>query len=113
EEWLEKAWQFKEEIYKSVSGSWRMLGLSADWKKEVFTLDDGPREAVFEQFKSFYDAGLIYKGPYIVEWCPKDQTAIEDVEMEYEDRDEKLYFIRYQIDGTTDEYIEIATTRPE
>lgn len=113
EKWLEKAWEFKGEIYKSVSGSWRMMGLSADWKREVFTLDDGPRQAVFEEFKTFYDKGLIYKGPYIVQWCPKDNTAIEDVEMEYEERDEKLYFVRYLIDGTKDEYIEIATTRPE
>jgi len=113
EKWLEKAWEFKEEIYKSVSGSWRMMGLSADWKREVFTLDEGPRKAVFEAFKTFYDKGLIYKGPYIVQWCPKDRTAIEDAEMEYEERDEKLYFVKYLIDGTEDEFITVATSRPE
>ncbi len=112
EKWLEKAWEFKEEIYKSVSGSWRMLGLSADWKREVFTLDEGPRQAVFEEFKSFYDKGLIYKGPYIVQWCPKDRTAIEDVEVEYEEREDKLYFIKYPVKGSSD-FITIATTRPE
>ncbi|MBI2598798.1 valine--tRNA ligase [Candidatus Curtissbacteria bacterium] len=106
EKWLEKAWEFKEEIYKSVSGSWRMLGLSADWDREVFTLDEGPKKAVFEAFKSFYDAGLIYKGPYIVQWCPKDRTAIEDVEVEYEERKEKLYYLKY---GP----LTLATTRPE
>ncbi len=106
EKWLEKAWEFKEEIYKSVSGSWRMMGLSADWNREVFTLDDGPRLAVFEAFKTFYDKGLIYKGPYIVQWCPKDQTAIEDVEVEYEERKEKLYFMKY---GP----LTLATARPE
>ncbi|MDO8487170.1 MAG: valine--tRNA ligase [Candidatus Curtissbacteria bacterium] len=113
EKWLEKAWEFKEEIYKSVWRSWRMMGLSADWKREVFTLDDGPRQAVFEEFKTFYDKGLIYKGPYIVQWCPKDRTAIENAEVEYEERKEKLYFVKYLVEGTKNEYIEIATTRPE
>ena len=95
EEWLKKAWEFKEEIYKSVSGSWRMMGLSADWSREVFTLDPKCQKAVFEEFKTYYGAGLIYKGPYIVQWCPKDQTAIEDVEVEYEEREDKLYFIKF------------------
>lgn len=112
EKWLEKAWEFKGEIYKLVSGSWRMLGLSADWDREVFTLDEGPRKAVFEAFKTFYDKGLIYKGPYIVQWCPKDRTAIEDVEVEYEEREDKLYFIKYPIKAS-DNFVTIATTRPE
>ena len=118
EEWIKKAWEFKEEVYKSVSASWRIMGLSADWSREVFTLDDGPKKAVFEQFKTYYDAGLIYKGPYIVQWCPKDQTAIEDVEVEYEERKEKLYYLRYPLKDkrlTTNakNYITVATVRPE
>lgn len=106
EKWLSEAWKFKEDIYKSVSKTWRFLGLSADWSREVFTLDDGPKRAVFEEFKTFYEQGLIYKGPYIVAWCPKDNTAIEDVEMEYEERKEKLYFLKY---GP----LTLATVRPE
>ena len=106
EEWLKKAWEFKDEIYKSVSGSWRMMGISADWNREVFTLDPGPRKAVFEEFKTYFDKGLIYKGPYIVQWCPKDNTAIEDVEVEYEERKEKLYYLKY---GP----LTLATVRPE
>src|SRR3989344_3306053 len=113
EEWLKKAWQFKEKIYKSVSSTWRFMGLSADWDREVFTLDAGPQKAVFEEFKTYFENGLIYKGPYIVQWCPKCNTAIEDLEMEYEEKEEKLYYVRYLIEGTKDEYIEIATTRPE
>src|SRR3989344_9274861 len=97
EKWLEMAFKFKDEVYKSVSSTWRFMGLSADWSREVFTLDEGPKLAVFEQFKTYYDKGLIYKGPYIVQWCPKCNTAIEDVEMEYEERKEKLYFVKYQI----------------
>jgi len=106
EKWLELAWKFKDEIYKKVSQTWRFLGLSADWSREVFTLDPGPQRAVFEEFKTYFDAGLIYKGPYIVQWCPKDRTAIEDVEMEYEERKEKLYYLKY---GP----LIVATARPE
>ena len=119
EEWLMRAWQFKEEVYKSFHNTWTVFGLSADWSREVFTLDPGPQRAVFEQFKTYYDRGLIYKGPYIVQWCPKDQTAIEDVEAEYEERKEKLYFIKYtvaqdpQSGKSGQEFISIATTRPE
>ncbi len=113
EAWLKKAFEFKDEIYKSVSKDWRFMGLSADWSKEVFTLDDGPKRAVFEAFKTFWEAGLIYKGPYIVQWCPRCNTAIEDVEMEYEEREEKLYYVKYLIEGTQDQYIAIATARPE
>lgn len=106
EEWLKKAWEFKDEIYKKVSTSWRFMGLSADWSREVFTLDEGPRKAVFEEFKTYYEKGLIYKGPYIVQWCPKDNTAIEDAEVEYEERKEKLYYMQY---GP----LTLATARPE
>lgn len=119
EKWLKEAWKFKEEIYNSVSQTWRMVGLSADWEREVFTLDEGPQKAVFEFFKRLWDDGLIYKGPYIVQWCPKCNTAIEDVEMEYEERKEKLYYIKYFVGQhpstgkSGSDFIEVATTRPE
>lgn len=106
EKWLEEAWKFKDEVYKSVSSTWRFMGLSADWSREVFTLDEGPQQAVFHEFKTYFEKGLIYKGPYIVQWCPKDNTAIEDVEMEYEERKEKLYYLKY---GP----LTLATVRPE
>ncbi len=106
EKWLEEAFKFKDDVYKSVSSAWRFMGLSADWSREVFTLDDGPRRAVFEEFKTYYDRRLIYKGPYIVQWCPKCNTAIEDAEVEYEERREKLYFLKY---GP----FTLATARPE
>ena len=119
EKWLERAWKFKNGIYKSVSANWRMMGLSADWSREVFTLDPGPQKAVFEEFKAYFEKGLIYKGPYIVQWCPKCNTAIEDVEVEYKERKEKLYYVKYPIaeDPRTGrsgkEFIVIATARPE
>lgn len=106
EKWLSEAWKFKEKIYKSFHETWIVFGISADWSREVFTLDEEPKKAVFEEFKTFWDKSLIYKGPYIVQWCPKCNTAIEDVEMEYEERREKLYFLKY---GP----LTLATARPE
>ncbi|OGE24853.1 valine--tRNA ligase [Candidatus Daviesbacteria bacterium RIFCSPHIGHO2_02_FULL_39_12] len=106
EEWLKRAWQFKEEIYKTFHDTWTVFGLSADWSREVFTLEPKVQRAVLEEFKSFWEQNLLYKGAYIVQWCPKDQTAIEDVEMEYEERKDKLYYLQY---GP----LIIATTRPE
>ncbi len=113
EAWMKRAWQFKDEIYKSFHKAWREMGISADWKREVFTLDPKVQKAVFEEFKRFWDEGLLYKGAYIVQWCPKDATAIEDLEMEYEERSEKLYFVKYEIVGEQNEYITVASARPE
>lgn len=112
EKWLERAWQFRDEIYKSVHDTWKVFGLSADWSREVFTLEPKVQKAVSEEFKSFWDDDLIYKGAYIVQWCPKDKTAIEDLEMEYQEKKEKLYYVRYKVIGVG-EYITIATARPE
>ncbi|MBI2334991.1 valine--tRNA ligase [Candidatus Daviesbacteria bacterium] len=111
--WLKKAWQFKEEIYNSVSSGWRFMGLSADWSREVFTLEEKVQKAVFEEFKSFWEQDLLYKGAYIVQWCPKCGTAIEDIEMEYEERKEKLYYVKYKIDESNGLYLTVATARPE
>lgn len=112
EEWLKRAWEFKETVYRSFHNTWTVMGVSADWSREVFTLEPKVQQAVFSEFKTFWDDGLLYKGAYIVQWCPKCGTAIEDVEMEYEERKEKLYFIRYSVEGA-DEHITIATARPE
>lgn len=112
EEWLKQAWQFRDEVYQSFHDNWIVFGISADWEKEVFTLDPKVEKAVLEEFRTFFEQDLLYKGAYIVQWCPKDQTAIEDIEMEYEEKTVKLYFVKYQIEETN-EYITVATTRPE
>ncbi|MEK7559975.1 MAG: valine--tRNA ligase [Patescibacteria group bacterium] len=112
EEWLKRAWRFKEEIYKSFHNTWKMMNISANWEKEVFTLDPRVQKAVFEEFKTFFDDDLLYKGAYIVQWCPKDGTAIEDVEMEYQEKKEVLYFIKYKVENDQ-EHITVATARPE
>lgn len=106
EEWLKKAWKFRDEIYETFHSTWSIFGISADWSREVFTLEDKVKKAVLEEFKTFFEQDLLYKGAYIVQWCPKDQTAIEDLEMEYEERKDKLYYLQY---GP----LVIATTRPE
>ena len=106
EEWLKRACKFKDEIYSSFHDTWKMMGISANWDKEVFTLDPQIAKAVFEQFKIFWEKDLLYKGAYIVQWCPKDGTAIENAEIEYEERKEKLYYLKY---GP----LTLATTRPE
>ncbi len=106
EEWLKKAWEFKDQMFESFHETWKVFGLSADWPKEVFSLDEKVQKAVFEEFKRFWDQDLMYKSAYIVQWCPKCQTAIEDVEVEYQERKEKLYYLKY---GP----IIIATSRPE
>lgn len=113
EKWLEEAWKFKDEVYNSVHKTWSFMGISADWDREVFTLDPKVQKAVFEEFKRFWDEGLLYKGAYIVQWCPKDLTAIEDLEMEYLERKEKLYYVKYRIVSEEAEYITVATARPE
>jgi valyl-tRNA synthetase len=112
EDWLKRAWQFKDEVYNAVHKTWTFLGISADWSREVFTLEPKVQKAVLEEFKTFFEQGLLYKGAYIVQWCPKDQTAIEDVEMEYEEKKEKLLSINYKIENS-EENITIATARPE
>src|SRR3989338_6084324 len=82
EKWLQRAWKLKDEVYKSFHETWTVLGISAEWSREVFTLEPKVEKAVFEQFKTFWDQSLLYKGAYIVQWCPKCCTAIEDIEME-------------------------------
>jgi valyl-tRNA synthetase len=112
EEWLKQAWEFRDEIYKSFHNTWTVFGLSADWDREVFTLEPKVQKAVLQEFKTYWDQDLLYKGAYIVQWCTKCGTAIEDIETEYEERKEKLYYIKYPIENS-DEFITIATARPE
>lgn len=106
EEWMSRAWQFRDEMYASFHNTWTVFGLSADWDREVFTLEEKVRCAVLSEFQTFWEQDLLYKGAYIVQWCSKCGTAIEDLEMEYQERNDTLYYLQY---GP----IIIATTRPE
>jgi valyl-tRNA synthetase len=97
EKWMGKAWQLKDEVYQSFHKIWTVFGLSADWSREVFTLEPKVQMSVLAEFQTFWDQDLLYKGAYIVQWCPKCGTAIEDLEMEYQEKKEKLYYVKYSI----------------
>ncbi len=112
EKFLERVWDWKERYHERIASQLRLLGSSCDWERERFTMDEGCSIAVKEVFKQLYDKGLIYRGEYMVNWCPNCHTTISDIEVEHSERKGNLWYFRYQVEGL-DEYITIATTRPE
>ena len=113
EKFLEEAWDWTHEYGGIIQAQQRKLGCSCDWERSRFTLDEGMSDAVLEQFVRLYNKGLIYKGKRIVNWCTSCNTSISDAEVEYKEEASHLWHIRYKISGTENEYIEVATTRPE
>lgn len=112
EKFLERVWEWKAQYGDRITRQLRKLGTSCDWERERFTLDEGCSAAVQEVFVRLYEKGLIYQGNYIINWCPKCQTTISDIEVEHETRSGNLWHISYPvIDG--EEAIIVATTRPE
>jgi valyl-tRNA synthetase len=111
-EFLKRVWLWKEEYGGTIIRQLRKLGTSCDWERERFTMDEGLSEAVQEIFVRLYNEGLIYRGKYIINWCPKDHTALSDDEVEYSDQQTHLWHIRYPIKDLK-EYAVVATTRPE
>ena len=112
EAFIERVWEWKRQYGGAITDQMRRLGASVDWDREFFTMSDQLSRAVKEAFIHLYDEGLIYRGKYIVNWCPRCSTAISDLEVVHEETQGKLYEIRYPVIGT-DEYIIVATTRPE
>src|ERR1051326_8038322 len=112
EKFGERVWQWREHYGGEILRQMKRLGASVDWSREYFTMDEGLSRAVREVFVRLYEEGLIYRGKYIVNWCPRCQTAISDLEVAHEETQGKLYEIRYQVIGTK-EFITVATTRPE
>ena len=112
EEFLKKTWEWKEKHGGLITKQLRKLGVSLDWDRERFTMDEGLSEAVKEVFIKLYNEGLIYRGEYIVNWCPKDKTALADDEVDHEEKNGKIWEIRYPVKDS-DEVFVIATTRPE
>ncbi len=110
--WLEIAWKWKEEYAESIHSQWAKLGLSLDYTKERFTLDEGLSNAVKKVFVDLYNKGLIYRGERIINWDPEAMTALSNEEVIYKEVKGAFYHIKYFIEGT-DEYLEVATTRPE
>lgn len=112
EEFLKASWEWTEEYGGNIKKQLRKLGVSCDWSREAFTLDDNLTEAVEEVFIKMYNDGLIYQGDRIVNWCPNCHTAISDIEVVHEDEVGNFWNIRYKFKDS-DDYIVIATTRPE
>jgi len=111
EAFLEKMWSWYDKYGSTIVGQLKKLGISADWDKLRFTMDEGLSKAVLETFVRMYNCGKIYKGERLVNWCTKCQTSISDAEVEHEDRESTLYHFKYPVEGGGE--IAFATTRPE
>ncbi|MDP5272714.1 valine--tRNA ligase [Chengkuizengella axinellae] len=112
EKFLEKSWEWKEKYAATIREQWSKIGLSLDYSRERFTLDEGLSKAVREVFVRLYEKGLIYRGKYIINWDPAAKTALSDIEVEYKEVQGKLYHLKYPLaDGSGT--ITVATTRPE
>lgn len=112
DKFIEKVWEWKEEYAQHIREQWGVMGLSLDYSKERFTLDEGLSKAVRKVFVSLYNKGLIYRGEFIINWDPKARTALSDIEVIHKDVKGAFYHLRYPLsDGSG--YLEVATTRPE
>ena len=112
EKFVERVWEWKREYGGAILEQMKRLGASVDWDREYFTMDENLSRAVREVFVRLYEEGLVYRGNYIVNWCPWHETAISDLEVKHEEVQGKLWEIRYPVIGS-DEFITVATTRPE
>ncbi len=113
EAFVERVWEWKKEYGGAILDQMKRLGASVDWSREYFTMDERLSVAVKEAFVRLHEQGLIYRGAYIVNWCPRCQTAISDLEVVHQEQQGKLYEIRYPMVGEDGVFITIATTRPE
>ncbi|MBX5491288.1 MAG: valine--tRNA ligase [Chloroflexi bacterium] len=113
ERFLEKVWEWVRTYGSIIDEQHKRLGVSCDWDRLAFTMDPGPARAVRTMFKRLYDKGLIYRGARITNWCPRCQTALSDLEVEYHEDEGILAYVRYPLAGREGEYLTIATTRPE
>ena len=112
EEFLKRVWAWKKQYGNRIVEQQKSLGVSCDWDRSRFTMDDGCSKAVRETFCELYEKGLIYKGNRIINWCPHCRTALSDAEVEYKDMPGAFWYIRYPLKDS-DDYLTIATTRPE
>lgn len=112
EKFIELVWEWRRKYGGVIINQLKRLGCSCDWSRERFTMDEGLSRAVKEVFVRLYEEGLIYRGDYIINWCPRCQTALADLEVEHEDTESRLYYIRYPFEKG-DGHLVVATTRPE
>ena len=113
EKFLERVWDWKAKYGARIVEQQKKLGVSCDWSRSRFTMDEGLSKAVRHVFVSLYNKGLIYKGSRIINWCPHCVTALSDAEVEYKEKPGHLWHIRYPIQGEKDRWVIVATTRPE
>ncbi len=113
EEFLERIKQWAIKCRQTIAAQHQRLGISCDWSRERFTLDEGPSRAVRTTFVRLYEKGLIYRGERIINWCPRCATALSDLEVEHQDLTGHLWYIRYRLADSDKDFITVATTRPE
>ena len=113
EKFLERVWEWVAQYGNTIDGQLKRLGASCDWSRLSFTLDPGPVKAVRTTFLNLYNKGLIYRHERIINWCPRCATALSDLEVDFQEEDGALYYIRYPIQGDPGRHITVATTRPE
>ncbi len=113
EEFVRRVWAWKQQYGSTIKNQMVRIGASCDWSRERFTLDPGLSRAVREAFVRLYEKGLIYRGEYMVNWCPRCHTALSDLEVPHDPVAGNLWHIRYPVNGLTDRFVTVATTRPE
>jgi len=113
EKFLEEVWKWREKYGSTIITQLKKLGCSCDWERTRFTMDEGLSNAVLEVFIKLYEKGLIYRGNYIINWCPRCKTALSDEEAAHRDVDGALYYIKYPVAGDEKDHVTVATTRPE
>ncbi len=113
EKFEQRVWKWVKRTGGTILDQLQAIGCSADWSRTCFTLDEGPSRAVREVFVTLHEKGLVYRGNYIVNWCPRCGTALANEEVEHEEVEGKLYHLKYPVVGKDDEFIVVATTRPE
>jgi len=113
EAFLERLWDWMHRYRHVIATQHRRLGTSCDWTRERFTMDEGLARAVREAFVRLFNHGLVYRGSYLINWCPRCSTALSDLEVDHEEEESKLYYVRYPLQDANDAYITVATTRPE
>jgi hypothetical protein len=111
DKFIERVWEWKAIYHARITEQQRRMGISCDWERERFTMDEGLSRAVREAFVRLYEEGLIYRGAYLVNWCPRCATAISDLEVEHEDDDSHLWYVRYWTEDKS-RSITVATTDP-
>ncbi|MFC1963666.1 valine--tRNA ligase [Chloroflexota bacterium] len=113
EKFIERMWEWVKSCRSIITEQHKRLGASCDWTRERFTMDSGPSRAVRTTFFRLYEKGLIYRGERIINWCPRCATALSDLEVDHQELSSYLYYIRYKLAGDREEYVTVATTRPE